>query len=60
MQVFCRRVTSADWAAVQELLRSEPLALGAAAAAPGSSAARKERDLGGGAYLPAFNARFDA
>ena len=45
---------------MQELLRSEPLALGAAAAAPGSSAARKERDLGGGAHLPAFNARFDA
>ena len=60
MQVFLLGVRPAliGPPAVQELLRSEPLALGAAAA--GSSAARKERDLGGGAYLPAFNARFDA
>ncbi len=47
---FSRRVSSADCAALQELLRSEPLALGPAA--PGSSASRKERDLGGGYYLP--------
>ncbi len=60
MQVFCpARDQRADLAAVQELLRSEPLALGAAAAT-GSLAARKERDLGGGVYLPAFNACFDA
>jgi hypothetical protein len=46
-------VASADCAALQELLRSEPPALGPGA--PGSSAARKERDLGGGTLLPALS-----
>lgn len=39
----------------EELLRSEPLSLGAVAAAPGSSAARKERDLGGGVFSMSFD-----